>query len=700
MTPLKYSIGRNAAPTSPLAASSPIPIPSSSPPPTIDFEIETGKLSPNRMFWQGNSASSESADADVIAGTSLDSQTDLTVGRRRSAGRAKAEHDKQKAVHVPRRSSLDHWRLHKVNRRKAVNCSKANKVLLGEPPLPSPMPGTNLPLEDPFESFDNEMGLQADAGLVPSITDDPPPYTDGACDPRLSIASTAVARDLPAGYLRSPKSGHINAVTGDWISNDPISRSLITSVPSLPEKSLHQSSSAELLALKRASKDLVVRQTLLETSPDALPPAVLRAELEASRKALSRLEDRMASVELELRIATPDSKQRTAKRETGFTEDAENECLVMVDNGLCNEEVTKQEANAGSSSTDSFSTTKSPLETQDLFYPSDPDDNATTGAQARSCSYTTDSAWSVAQEHIRSMQQIASNGAETTDNTARRSSDQSKHDSLSPIQETSPDRSEVPSDNRRSTQDSTGAPSMGSPTAFSNAHAERAARYSAIYHDQNGQSYLNQAADSELAESSSKSSSFSSKLSDSSAKAETISVPSSDFSNPASRFALVTDDPFLAASGEASSSVARGSNHASVKLKMPSAMAHSIKEDSNKACNAQTARPEDKVQIKVSAKGKDAVQAYHGTVKGSSCSLESTVPTSSEDQETLISVTPTWLSLSRDMGSQDPVESRTAFAGATPLRRRNALRRSMDSTKHGSVDGTEASERTVSPSSC
>ncbi|KAJ9662228.1 hypothetical protein H2201_006158 [Coniosporium apollinis] len=82
--------------------------------------------------------------------------------------------------------------------------------------LPTPMPGTILPLEDPFEDFPTVPN-------EPCATHASEPSADPThCSPKELSAQTSFNEELQA--LKNPDAGHVDHNTGLWESNDPFAR--------------------------------------------------------------------------------------------------------------------------------------------------------------------------------------------------------------------------------------------------------------------------------------------------------------------------------------------------------------------------------------------------------------------------------------------------------------------------------------------
>ncbi|GAM88010.1 hypothetical protein ANO11243_060390 [Dothideomycetidae sp. 11243] len=358
-TPWRLHARHRSTQGSPTRASSPIPIPSSSSPPTIQFEIESGNMSPERIFGLEPSSSPSKLDKVQIPIIDVATRDGMIIHGRRAKRQGTTEDmDALKEGRVPRRSSNDHWRLRRTSRSRPSNLPEPTKQSTSRENLPSPMPGTNLPLEDPFDSSASsserrELLCRASSCL------------DGTEDRNLTSRKTFAAQPTLSGTLQSPSAGHIDATSGQWVSNDPVARVTTSS-----------GTTATMVALQEATRHLTAKQALLEETPEAFSPTILRAELEAGRKALERLEDRMAGIETELRKNIPTPSTPTPQRNAAPGRVFPKPRPLPINRELSRSEPGQSEATTpvGSrvaSSQMSFSSTDSPLEVQDLFYASD-----------------------------------------------------------------------------------------------------------------------------------------------------------------------------------------------------------------------------------------------------------------------------------------------------------------------------------------
>ena len=159
--------------------SSPIPIPKvASPPPTINFEIEhTQFLSPTAFECSKETVETLSPSNEVaVASCSaplLPAKPTLCLPLRQKSrrGEALAAH---LAEYIPRRASGDHWKMRKISKQKSTKASDHDSLPASEVPIGTPMPGTNLPLEDPFE---DTSGMCAISPTEESTTNHLPPHT-------------------------------------------------------------------------------------------------------------------------------------------------------------------------------------------------------------------------------------------------------------------------------------------------------------------------------------------------------------------------------------------------------------------------------------------------------------------------------------------------------------------------------------------
>ncbi|KAF2153779.1 hypothetical protein K461DRAFT_311837 [Myriangium duriaei CBS 260.36] len=506
-TPVKDHERRYTTEDSPARPSSPIPIPNSSPPPTIEFEIESGKMSPHCLFELGEPTTSDYVEPITVLPVDVSTSENVIINRKRSKRQIiKDELKALKEERIPRRSSNDHWRLRRASRTRPSKLPEPVLQHSIESELSSLIPGTNLPLEDPFDTSaplaksDSENGkvLNKDQqvsrlGLDGAI---------GQC--RLFDEDPGLEQQL-IGHLQSPRAGHIDAVSGQWVSNDPAARQT-TPTRSCRIGSLHSygNSSTGLHLPQQAAKELATGQVLLESDPGVLSPKTLRSELEASRKALERMEDRMASIEAELRKnASPDVTPTATK---GRLRMFNNTKSSPIPKGLDQDDHQSQDSVTSSpitsditSSKASYSSSQSLLEVQELFYPSDSETWDARPARPQNISEDADSAWSEAREHLQNMQKVASNGASPTEPLAeswtqvtgrnlRQPSEVSEEagiytGSLQETESMSEDDTSPAPMNVDPSEDDLYLPSMGSLEDFLRQHQERAVRYNEVFHE-------------------------------------------------------------------------------------------------------------------------------------------------------------------------------------------------------------------------
>ncbi|PSK55963.1 Mitochondrial escape protein 2 [Elsinoe australis] len=429
--------------------SSPIPIPGSraSPPPTIDLNIESGKLSTNRLFEPTfpdeiaespmpvdaivNSVSNDVGKEDHLY-PKIDTTTrdELIIARRRSRRQAikneieriKEEHH----VHIPRRASNDHWRMRRPSRHKSSKLLDAKSKVI--PDLPSPMPGTNLPLDDPFDFRASEVPgtMNEQAGLIPAV--------DGTSDEAPANATQIAVLENNVDYL-VPEMRHS-------ISNDLLEASTVAPAsPWQTQPSSNLVGGHSIASLAQASND------------------ILRSEIEVGRRALERLEGRMASLEAELRKTgsrvppgatlqsssnhTPSSSS-AASRVSSASGSMSITSLPRIIQSI-HHNMPSDTRTVSLAKSDNFSDDcSSPLQVQDLFYPSDDE-----------------SALSSAKDHLNQMQHVACNGSPNT--------------SPDLAQNTGPTTTTPHSHRFLVTSFST--PDMGSPTDFYRQRANRKQRY-------------------------------------------------------------------------------------------------------------------------------------------------------------------------------------------------------------------------------
>ncbi|KAF2226307.1 hypothetical protein BDZ85DRAFT_278264 [Elsinoe ampelina] len=367
-TPDRHSRGHDSVDTT---GSSPIPIPRGSPPPTIDFEIESGQLSPTRLFGDESLDSSEvkseaitahretpiQAPESPVVDVDTETRNTMIMARRRSkrqAIRSEIERIKDEHIHIPRRSSNDHWRMRKVSRNRPHKLPEASPSPEVIPALPSPMPGTNLPLDDPFDV--GPIAAKSLLELPAQATNEAlPAKVDGAADPSSGLPATGISISPSSSIRATPAKAHATALA-------------------LPPEY-----SAE--AVRHIPDG--IDDDLATMSPQAL-----RMEIEVSRRALQHLEGRMADIEAELRKAPPYSPpimtwtgqsemaaERTDLPLRTLNSDVGPGAHSLQSSGPSSRHTSRESGgttNALHAGSDTFSEPlQSPLEVQSLFYASD-----------------------------------------------------------------------------------------------------------------------------------------------------------------------------------------------------------------------------------------------------------------------------------------------------------------------------------------
>ena len=381
----------STAHSSPIRASSPIPIPNSSPPPIIDLQIESGDMSPKRLFGLDSPPPTGSREPFVMPAFDTASRDQLIINSRRS--KRQAVKSEIICPPVPRRTSNDHWRLRQAARNRSA---KLPEIPQRASPVEGLIPGIGLPLEE----------LSIDSTAPPRLTDTGPLTQDlDGTSERVSAYSADVQLE---GHLQSPSAGHIDSLSGRWISNDPVARA---ASPLDTDDGMSGSfQSTGLAALRQAAKDVATRQVLLEKAPDVLSHESLRAELEAGRKALESLERRLAGVEAGLRRSSAGSTPSKSRELANLSIQTRLPSTGQSKMYTSPKFHTSPTQSRVTSSSFSFSSMKSPLEVQDLFYDSD-NECWNIPPVRKSISADFDSATSEAQAHLHDMQPIAMNGS-------------------------------------------------------------------------------------------------------------------------------------------------------------------------------------------------------------------------------------------------------------------------------------------------
>jgi len=205
-SPLARSKHDNDLPATPLPRpSSPIAIPQSSPAPAIRFEIESGSLSPRSLFGFTDQDNTQELSAPKSLHANADGPVKRPLSRIMSRKRPKSttkdrsrEHSSEDLprVHIPKRASADHWRMRSACRKRSQHTDEqftCQDLAVG---LPSPMPGTNLPLDDPFESPSSIQKDEVDKTLLqPQWTPRAILSVDGVMDNRAMDGAALLLTD-------------------------------------------------------------------------------------------------------------------------------------------------------------------------------------------------------------------------------------------------------------------------------------------------------------------------------------------------------------------------------------------------------------------------------------------------------------------------------------------------------------------------
>ncbi|GAB7346206.1 hypothetical protein MBLNU457_4942t1 [Dothideomycetes sp. NU457] len=384
--------------------SSPIPIPqTSSPAPAIHFEIESGSLSPKTMFGITDHDSSQDGSIPKIApehtGGSLKRPLSRIMSRKRpksaSKDRSKDHHSEDlPRVHVPRRASNDHWRMRNVSRKKSQQSDDLPIPVSQDVGPPSPMSGTNLPLDDPF-------------------------------DP---TSSTREAEQPVEGVLPAQrKSASILSIDGVMEVNTVDGTTLFDSTEKLMRPRLLTDAELELKQdLEHIKVMLIqVREAAIPTS-DKQPLVVdnERSPVSDSSSQYYDFADRLRSIETYVEKISSDIANITALSTTERSElapQAEPSELQAESSDL---QVTSPEPSIASgyqspvllksSTRESSESYQSPLVTQALYYPSPP--IAPIADDDRSSEHG--SALSAADQYLQSIRGIATNGRPEVEDNA------------------------------------------------------------------------------------------------------------------------------------------------------------------------------------------------------------------------------------------------------------------------------------------
>ncbi|KAK8192560.1 hypothetical protein M8818_007730 [Zalaria obscura] len=208
--------------------SSPIDIPNQFPAPSIDVDIESADLSPGSILTITGQNESKQSLHDCRNST------------------------EQRVSSIPQRMSTHRWKRREYRRPGAVASDDTEPE--SNPIAQTPMPGTNMPLEDPFADSANDPFERSVDKTVQTLERRPSldalVLFDGALDstqldeaflspPGIPVEEPSVTQPSPTdsagkevppsrqdlseriAALRSPSAGHTDVVTGEWVSDDP-----------------------------------------------------------------------------------------------------------------------------------------------------------------------------------------------------------------------------------------------------------------------------------------------------------------------------------------------------------------------------------------------------------------------------------------------------------------------------------------------
>ena len=364
--------------------SSPIPIPRHSSPPAISFEIESGALSPRTVFGQVEQEYIPDMSTDVPPNTAAASSTIKTLPRMLSRKRPKmhrksSDSSDNTVSHVPKRASNDHWKLRRLSRKKSCQHDDRSVVPSSSLETATPMPGTNLPLEDPFDSLSARTLVTADATSGVDSPTAEVPTLDGAVDfTDCMAASFSVFSERQSTTLVSD-----GRVQGQ-VAKSGSDLTLLRDLEYVKEILLTVRQDAALATLREGGM---------------LEPGRPEWHCTARSEAFALMNERLRTIETYVQKLSSDILDSRKCSLTGHADEQcqDRSCALKFDarNELIHAVEQQHDENLG----DEY---QSPLQTQDLFYPSD-----------NECDYDSDgdSASSSARNYLNSMQSIASNGS-------------------------------------------------------------------------------------------------------------------------------------------------------------------------------------------------------------------------------------------------------------------------------------------------
>ena len=375
--------------------SSPIQIPKHSSPPAILFEIESGALSPRAVFGVVEPERMQDTPVDPqahTASTPVKALPRILSRKRPKINQKTSDESDTNASHIPKRASNDHWRLRNISRKRSSQVDAIPEPVTPGLDVATPMPGTNLPLEDPFDTdivTQNAKAMKVDTAQISGV--------DGAaeCEPSLTAYAAACSEHLTKESALSCSYGPPVALFSHEV--DPghrVSRSTEISPRTSDEIQKDLECVKEILLAMRGDFKPVApeQQAILEThGVEQIGP---RAD-----SALALMDARLRTIETYVQKISLDVLCREDVSHLAFPEMQEHdEGSLPNHSSLRDNPLAVLEQRRGEDFSDGY---QSPLLTQDLFYPSDNEHHYSSDS---------DSALSSAQKHLVDMQIVAANG--------------------------------------------------------------------------------------------------------------------------------------------------------------------------------------------------------------------------------------------------------------------------------------------------
>lgn len=445
----------------PSRPSSPIPIRHDSPPPSISFDIEAGcPLTTSVLEGIGQ--------APILFTEQLTARPEQPSFAMEGIKVLKSEeHTSPLAEHVPRRGSNDHWKMRKVSRRLSIRT--INPLHQVTAATDSPCASTDMLPKEAESTHSNASGASVNATEDTELVD----AWSWPIMPGIAVADDPFQDDVTVLHKSPPQANHTpsSPTYMDAATQSPACHGSVSWHASLGEEH-----SRLLGALRRPSSGHVDRVTGKWVSHDPFAPVIdPRLGRQLSWQTLSG-NDSVISAQGSLRVMTPPAKSTF---QTSAMDSFESDITRDFAKSPAPPESEKEEATTYDSDFD----TRSLLETQEWFYSSDDSDGAVRNRNVSK------SILSRTPNRLTSMQNTASNGPTSIDAEARQAGSPAAVAALSTQDQSPKAKRSSPfatSPSKRVRSSGMANIDIDSPSKtwladLQKKHAERQSRYSDVY---------------------------------------------------------------------------------------------------------------------------------------------------------------------------------------------------------------------------